>query len=427
MSGPSRTMKQPSPREQAAPLPTATPQQRVPRPMNAWLLFRTAKVRELKSEEPDQRMSKQQGELSKIIAEMWRNEDPATKQIYERLALDAKREHKQKYPDYKFAPLPKEKKPAKSRSVTPSSAGLSRTPSGRTIYDHPQWPRKRASSSSLIAAAGERIESAVAGPSSGPSVLAGSVQQLGSSTEGYYRAPTAQEQYGDAYPATRNEWTPTSLPPPLLPPPLHQKSHSHQIPYVHSHQPTAPHPQLYEPVDQHWFPAETSQRDHHTFTPPIPLLPPSSYVQPYPLSRRHTVSDRHDLYSHTRPTSDAPPSSLPFAYPSSTAVAPPEHYEYWAGTASNPLPVDPSQWPSSAPITTSAPAPSYFHPQEHHLANPHPPPPPAPQQPAPVYQWEGAYMVGGGEYIYSPPPGEGEYDDQATLFDRVGRRPSREC
>lgn len=71
--------------------------------MNAWLLYRTKIHADLKEQEPDNRMSKQQGELSKvsrrwplflrfcstpadsvalqIIAEMWRNEDPAVSRI----------------------------------------------------------------------------------------------------------------------------------------------------------------------------------------------------------------------------------------------------------------------------------------------------------------------------------------------------------
>lgn len=325
---------------------------------------------------------------------------------------------------YKFAPLAKEKKVTKSRSVKPSSVGLARTPSGRTVYDHPhpQWPRKRASSSSLVAASSDRFDSAVAGPSTGPSVLAGGVQQFGTSTEGPYRATASQAQYANPRFVDPSKWTPTSASPASLPLPPSQHSHSQQTPYNHSHQPTAPPPQLYETVEQQWFPAETSPRAYNQ-TPPIPLLPPSAFTRhPYQISRRHTVSNNHDLYSHPRPSTTTS-AALPLAYPSTAAPSPAESYEYWAGGAtSNPLPVAQSQWPASAPLTSATPAPSYFHPQEHHLANP-PPPPPPPQQPAPNYDWEGAYMVGGGDYIYSY-PASSDYDSQHTLFDRVARRPS---
>ena len=43
--------------------------------MNAWLLFRTAQLKAMQRENPDG-LRKSQGELSKMIAELWRNCDP---------------------------------------------------------------------------------------------------------------------------------------------------------------------------------------------------------------------------------------------------------------------------------------------------------------------------------------------------------------
>lgn len=42
--------------------------------MNAWLLFRTAQLKVLQRENPDG-LRESQGELSKLIAEMWKNCD----------------------------------------------------------------------------------------------------------------------------------------------------------------------------------------------------------------------------------------------------------------------------------------------------------------------------------------------------------------
>lgn len=50
------------------------PEGRPPRPMNAWLLFRTAQLKLMQHESPEG-LRKSQGELSKLIAEKWRNVD----------------------------------------------------------------------------------------------------------------------------------------------------------------------------------------------------------------------------------------------------------------------------------------------------------------------------------------------------------------
>ncbi|GAA5987363.1 hypothetical protein JCM11641_006944 [Rhodosporidiobolus odoratus] len=88
---------------------------RPPRPMNAWLLFRTAQLRQIQEDNPG--MRKSQGELSKIISEMWKNCDPEVRAGYEALAKQRKVEHQRIYPDYRYAP---NSRPASSSSAPAS-------------------------------------------------------------------------------------------------------------------------------------------------------------------------------------------------------------------------------------------------------------------------------------------------------------------
>ncbi|QRV96613.1 HMG (high mobility group) box protein [Ceratobasidium sp. AG-Ba] len=80
-----------------------------PRPPNAWILYRSDKLRELASNQPPG-PRKPQAEISKIISQMWSSEGPETKGRYEARAEEKKAEHAALYPDYKFAPMKKEDK-----------------------------------------------------------------------------------------------------------------------------------------------------------------------------------------------------------------------------------------------------------------------------------------------------------------------------
>ncbi|CAE6527267.1 unnamed protein product [Rhizoctonia solani] len=80
-----------------------------PRPPNAWILYRSDKLKELATNQaPGPR--KPQAEISKIISQMWQAEGPETKGMYEARAEEKKAEHAALYPDYKFAPMKKEDK-----------------------------------------------------------------------------------------------------------------------------------------------------------------------------------------------------------------------------------------------------------------------------------------------------------------------------
>ncbi|KAG0661080.1 Bromodomain-containing protein 4 [Rhodotorula mucilaginosa] len=97
------------------------PEGRPPRPMNAWLLFRTAQLKVLQRENPDG-LRKSQGELSKLIAEMWKNCDHEIRQGYEDLARRRKEEFRLAYPDYRYGPSKEKPKLAKAPAPERSAA-----------------------------------------------------------------------------------------------------------------------------------------------------------------------------------------------------------------------------------------------------------------------------------------------------------------
>ena len=101
MAGPSRT------NGKARPGPIG-PQP--PRPPNAWILYRSDKLRELAERRDPHAPKRLQADISKEISEMWKSEDPVVKREYERIADIKKQEHRTQYPNYKFQPVRKEDK-----------------------------------------------------------------------------------------------------------------------------------------------------------------------------------------------------------------------------------------------------------------------------------------------------------------------------
>ncbi|GEM12760.1 HMG domain containing protein [Rhodotorula toruloides] len=91
-------------------------------------------------QEDDPGLRKSQGELSKIISEMWRGADRALKQHYEELAKQRKLEHQRAYPDYRYSPAKTQGKALKpKRSV---SSGSSRTTRPSLRLSPSQLPRR---------------------------------------------------------------------------------------------------------------------------------------------------------------------------------------------------------------------------------------------------------------------------------------------
>ncbi|KAF8520375.1 hypothetical protein BU17DRAFT_65397 [Hysterangium stoloniferum] len=87
----------------------ADPDQNPPRPPNAWILYRSDKLKALPSPEPGM-PRKPQADISKIISSMWRMESTAVRSEYEHLSEVKKAEHHTKYPHYRFQPKKKSEK-----------------------------------------------------------------------------------------------------------------------------------------------------------------------------------------------------------------------------------------------------------------------------------------------------------------------------
>ncbi|KAF8629200.1 hypothetical protein AX17_005785 [Amanita inopinata Kibby_2008] len=80
-----------------------------PRPPNAWILYRSEKIRSLPPLLPGE-PRRAQADVSRMISEMWKSETEEERCRYERMAEQKKAEHQQKYPGYRFQPQKKEEK-----------------------------------------------------------------------------------------------------------------------------------------------------------------------------------------------------------------------------------------------------------------------------------------------------------------------------
>ncbi|KAH7915236.1 hypothetical protein BJ138DRAFT_1109913 [Hygrophoropsis aurantiaca] len=101
-----------------------------PRPPNAWILYRSDKLKSL----PPTEHRRAQAEVSRLISNMWRSESDVVKLEYERRADARKAEHQRLYPNYRFQPVKREdkerareeKKLAKERARAESKRGKAR-------------------------------------------------------------------------------------------------------------------------------------------------------------------------------------------------------------------------------------------------------------------------------------------------------------
>ncbi|KAI0355996.1 hypothetical protein OH77DRAFT_280575 [Trametes cingulata] len=102
-----------------------------PRPLNAFMIYRGDKLKELSRENEEQKLGRQ-SELSKVIGSMWRQETQEARKGYYNRALQEKLVFDAKYPNYKYRP---KKKKGKSRATSRRSkkasppAHASHTPS----------------------------------------------------------------------------------------------------------------------------------------------------------------------------------------------------------------------------------------------------------------------------------------------------------
>lgn len=109
----------------------ATVLRKIPRPPNAFILYRSNKMRELARQETQPRfdtgLSKldYQRQLSKRIGELWRNETPQVKATFYEKASQAAQEHALRYPDYRYNPSTR-KSGVSKRTETSSSVSTAR-------------------------------------------------------------------------------------------------------------------------------------------------------------------------------------------------------------------------------------------------------------------------------------------------------------
>jgi hypothetical protein len=89
---------------------TIPPPEKIPRPPNAFILFRADMSREYPKKG------------SREYGLMWRNASPSVRARYERLAAEKKKEHEIKYPDYKYCPVRKPKTTGKDAKSTGKDA-----------------------------------------------------------------------------------------------------------------------------------------------------------------------------------------------------------------------------------------------------------------------------------------------------------------
>lgn len=91
-----------------------------PRPSNSFILYRKDKHIDIMA-----RLKNENGVnnnvVSKVVAEMWRNEDVEVKAHYAEMAEEAKRAHSLKYPDYKYRP--RKAAPKSAPSLSKAKAG----------------------------------------------------------------------------------------------------------------------------------------------------------------------------------------------------------------------------------------------------------------------------------------------------------------
>ncbi|KAL4803630.1 hypothetical protein BDV18DRAFT_162649 [Aspergillus unguis] len=119
-----------SPVKSAAPTPSepvtqfclCQPDPKIPRPRNAFILFRQALQGQVGAQHP----GLANPDISKIIGEKWRQLDQVEKDKWKAMAEDEKKRHQQQYPDYRYQPRRNGRDGSRSLS-----SGLN--PSGSTI------------------------------------------------------------------------------------------------------------------------------------------------------------------------------------------------------------------------------------------------------------------------------------------------------
>ncbi|KAI9498967.1 hypothetical protein BDB00DRAFT_797589 [Zychaea mexicana] len=91
---------------------------RIPRPVNCFMAYRLEKQKTIADLLP----GANHRDISKLVANWWRDEPEYIKEKYRAQAEKTKEEHSQKYPDYKYAPIRKRAYNIKRRVAVPDSS-----------------------------------------------------------------------------------------------------------------------------------------------------------------------------------------------------------------------------------------------------------------------------------------------------------------
>lgn len=88
------------------------------RPRNAWIIFLSAKTKQIQVPEiPGEDSKERLGRMSKLVSSMWKAASRSEKQRRAMAAEEEKENHLRLYPDYKFQLCPKGGKKPKSNGL----------------------------------------------------------------------------------------------------------------------------------------------------------------------------------------------------------------------------------------------------------------------------------------------------------------------
>ncbi|GKZ37601.1 hypothetical protein AbraIFM66950_009218 [Aspergillus brasiliensis] len=124
-SSPVKSSNTPDPSESATHFCLCQPDPKIPRPRNAFILYRQHYQAAVVAQNPGFASF----EISKIIGEQWRGLPQETKDEWKALAEEEKARHRQQYPEYRFQP----RRYNRDGNLRSGASGISHNPPGSTV------------------------------------------------------------------------------------------------------------------------------------------------------------------------------------------------------------------------------------------------------------------------------------------------------
>ncbi|PWY63947.1 HMG box protein [Aspergillus eucalypticola CBS 122712] len=124
-SSPIKSSNAPTPRESATQFCLCQPDPKIPRPRNAFILYRQHYQAAVVAQNP----GLANPEISKIIGEQWRGLPQETKDEWKALAEEEKARHQQQYPEYRYQP----RRYGRDGNLRSGASGISHNPPGSTV------------------------------------------------------------------------------------------------------------------------------------------------------------------------------------------------------------------------------------------------------------------------------------------------------